>query len=287
MNLDTIETLENGPAWVTGLSSSEYHGGAGWSSSQIKDLKKSPSYFRSRHLSQSPAPTFANTPAILLGRLVHTLVLEPDSFTKEWAIAPDVNARTKAGKAELEEFKAESVGLEVVTKEIHQRALRIRDAVLRTDASAALLTQGDLTFEGSGYWRCDWTGELLKYRADARNDMAVLDLKTTGQGVDYDSVIRTVMRHDYHLSAAHYLEGEHHCHGVEHRNFVLIFVSTDEPYEVGVYTLADDFIELGRRINRKLLRELRHCLVNDSWPGVNAGQITELELPPYLARQLG
>ena len=275
----------NVPAWLPKLSSQNYHDGPGWSSSQIKEIGRSPKSFQAKYLSgREPA---APTPSMILGRLVHTLVLEPDEFTKEYAILPEVNARTKAGKEQLAEFKADNLGLEFVTREQHAQALRMRDAVFKTDASAALLTQADLEFEGSGFWNCEWSGELCKYRPDARSDLALIDLKTISGTPDYDTVIRTVLRFNYHTSAAHYLEGDRVVRGTDHRNFVLIFVSSEEPFEVGVYTLDAEFLELGRRMNRRWLRELRHCFAEDRWPGVNAGQITELEIPPYLSRRLG
>lgn len=223
---------------------------------------------------------------MVLGSLVHTLVLEPDSFKAEYAIAPQVNARTKAGKAELEEFKKANAGRTIITSDQHAHALRMRDAVFKTDASAALLMQDNLEFEGSGYWDCQWSGERCKYRPDARSDLAMIDLKTCGESPDYDTVIKQVLRFNYHTSAAHYLEGDAQVRGTDHGHFVLIFVSSVEPFEVGVYTLDPDFIELGRRMNRRWLRELRHCLSEDRWPGVNAGAITELELPAYLAGRL-
>lgn len=275
----------NVPAWIPKLSNQKYHDGPGWSSSQIKEIGRSPKSFYSKYLSDR-APSDP-TPSMVLGRLVHTLVLEPDEFVKEYAILPEVNARTKAGKEELAVWRQQNVGQQEITRELHSKALKMRDAVFKTDASAALLTQADLEFEGSGFWNCEWSGELCKYRPDARSDLALLDLKTISGTPDYDTVIRTVLRFNYHTSAAHYLEGDRIVRDTDHGNFVLVFVSSDEPFEVGVYTLDSEFLELGRRMNRRWLRELRHCFAEDRWPGVNAGQITELEIPPYLSRRLG
>lgn len=46
------------------------------------------------------------TDALIFGQLFHTLVLEPDTYAKQFAVAPEVDRRTKAGKQEWEDFLA-------------------------------------------------------------------------------------------------------------------------------------------------------------------------------------
>ena len=44
------------------------------------------------------------SPALIEGRLQHTLFLELEKFDEEFVIEPNVDRRTKAGKAEYEDF---------------------------------------------------------------------------------------------------------------------------------------------------------------------------------------
>ena len=60
--------------------------------------------------------TFNNSPALLEGRVQHTVFLEHHNFDKEFVIEPSVDKRTKVGKAEYQEF-LETVGDRTPIKE--------------------------------------------------------------------------------------------------------------------------------------------------------------------------
>lgn len=273
---------------IPGITGDDYHAAIGISSSQLKAMGVSPAHYYGTYLDPDMPPKKRN-PNFAFGTMVHTMVLEPDTFDDDYIVTPvdTPDRRTKAGKEWWHQFEGEAQAKEIVKAENYQLAVNIRDAVFRHDAAAALLDADDAEMEISGWWKDPTTGQLLKYRPDCRTPRAIVDLKTTAGSVDYDTVQRSIWNYNYHTSAAHYLDGDMQCRGSEHDTFVLVFVSKEWPHEVGVYYLDADAIELGRRQNRAWLRQLHHCLETNRWPQVNDGQITEIGLPAYAIKKLG
>ena len=68
-----------------------------WSS--LKHMAESPLAYR-WHL----AHPREDTPALRLGRAVHARILEPAEYERRWAVAPQCDRRTKAGRAEWDEW---------------------------------------------------------------------------------------------------------------------------------------------------------------------------------------
>src|SRR5690349_3941280 len=70
-----------------------YHAGPGISSTGIKEILKSPAHYKAYLEGQE------DTDAFRLGRLVHMRLLEPEAYVDSVVISPQVDARTKEGKA--------------------------------------------------------------------------------------------------------------------------------------------------------------------------------------------
>ena len=75
------------------ISNKEYREREGVSSTDLKHMVKSPAHFR--YWKDNPQE---DTPALLFGRAVHKYVLEKDDFFTEFAVAPNVDRRTKEGR---------------------------------------------------------------------------------------------------------------------------------------------------------------------------------------------
>ena len=72
------------------------------SASRIKEVLRSPAHYQA---SLAAEPDSNETPAKRMGTLIHSAVLEPRRFLDNFMIAPDVDRRTKDGKAQWEEFQ--------------------------------------------------------------------------------------------------------------------------------------------------------------------------------------
>ena len=67
-----------------------------WRSHDLTSIAKCPFTWKNQ--------TFNNSPALLEGRVQHTVFLEHHKFFDEFAIEPAVDRRTKVGKAEYAEW---------------------------------------------------------------------------------------------------------------------------------------------------------------------------------------
>ena len=89
------------------MSNKTYREHEGVSRSELNIiLTKSPMHFK-----YSPEHQEEEVPALLEGRAAHKLILEPETFTEEFAIAPKCDRRTIEGKTRYAEFVLEAEDL--------------------------------------------------------------------------------------------------------------------------------------------------------------------------------
>lgn len=91
-----------------GISNDVYHAANGISSSMVKDARISLMYYHGRHISGTIARETSD--ALTLGTLVHTLVLEPENFDKEFStpfsLPADAISTTAEMKVLIEQYNA-------------------------------------------------------------------------------------------------------------------------------------------------------------------------------------
>ena len=92
------------------MTNAEYRAHPAISRSDLFKLTKSPQHFR--YEMDHPSP---KTPSLIFGAALHKWVLEPDDFESEFVIAPNVNRRTKEGRAYWEMFLADNDGKEIIS----------------------------------------------------------------------------------------------------------------------------------------------------------------------------
>lgn len=248
------------------MSNTAYHKSAGISSSQLKKFARSPQHF----LYSKDHPQ-EQTPAMLLGSVVHTLVLEPHLFDEEYIIEPVCDKRTTVGKAEYAKFVLGMGDKTPVSPTIAAEAKEMSAAVYADEWAKATIING--VSEPSIFWTDEKTGLLCKCRPDRwRRDLEiVVDVKTT---VDASPAAfqRTAWSSMFHLSAAYYMEGIYQHTGVMPQAFVLLAIEKEPPYLCVPYLLDDDMIERGRDLFRSLLDDLADCKKTDVWPGYASGE---------------
>ena len=92
------------------IPQSEYRSHPAISKSDLFKITKSPLHFKWAMENRE-----RETPSLIFGRACHKYVLEKESFYKEFAVMPDINRRTKAGKEEYEAFLSENSGKDAVS----------------------------------------------------------------------------------------------------------------------------------------------------------------------------
>jgi exodeoxyribonuclease VIII len=265
-----------GPGIHTGVPFSEYLAHPALSRSELLLLDRSPAHFQAREDVKKE-----ETPALVLGSAIHTMLLEPHLFWGEYAEAPKVDRRTKAGKEAHAAFLEANAGKRVLTPDQLATCTGIAKAVASRPAVEPLLAckgQNEVT----AIWTDETTGLELKARADrlieTRKGPLLLDLKTT-QDASPLGFAKSIGRFKYHLQAALYLSGFAAC-GVEDARFGFLAFEKEPPYAAGVYVLGDESLEEGARTFRRLLETLRKCTEAGEWPDY-AGTPQMIEMPKW------
>lgn len=226
------------------------------------------------------------TPALLFGQVVHKLLLQPDSFDIEFAVAPAVDRRTKAGKDEYAAF-VDSVGdRTVVSRDDYDRAMDMAVAA-RMNPLVNKLLDGEK--EVPFFWTDDDTGEDCKVRLDCLTEIDgtyyIVDYKSTGNAQTEVFSNKDVWRYGYAFQAAMYSEGVMHVMNLTERpRFVFIAQEKQPPYAVNVIAVPDDVMLAGLDKYRELMGKFHECKVMDYWPGYNQmGEMNEVVLPGWMS----
>jgi len=264
------------PGLYDDISNEEYHSGPGVSKSALDIIHRSPAHYQASLLLPR-----TETPAMVIGTAIHAAVLEPETFEAKFVVAPEVNRRTNAGKEEWERFRysALAAGMRMLTQEQYDAARNVRDAVYANRMAANLLCGGKA--ERSVYWNevVDGAEVLCKCRPDyLREDGICVDLKTT-EDTRSDHFIRSVVNYRYHVQAAWYERGIGEVLPAA-RDFVFLAVEKEPPYGTGIFTLPDDFIDVGNYAAMADLRTFARCKAADHWP-CYAEEVQVLEAPKW------
>jgi exodeoxyribonuclease VIII len=255
------------------LTNAEYHASPAISKSGLDLIRKAPALYKWRR--ENPSEP---TPAMRLGTLTHTAVLEPDLFPSTTIVMPEsIDRRTSAGKAAWAAFQIQSAGREIVTAEESAKLAAIRDAV-RSHPAAAKALAGSPVIEQSIFWDVD--GIACRCRPDAVTERGVIvDLKTT-RDASPDGFAKSIHQYRYHVQAAFYSDGYKAAFGEPPRGFVFIAVETEPPYLVAVYVASETMTSRGRIDYQTDLDTFRRCSDANEWPGYSDAPLT-IDLPKW------
>ena len=260
----------------------EYRTHPAVSRSELWKLKDSPEKFR--YTKDNPSEP---TAALLFGQVFHKLALEPETFGEEFAVAPECNKRTKAGKEAWDAFCEASIGKTVIAADMWAQAAAMVASVKSVPLAVKLL---EGRHEESFFWTDELTGEHCKCRADCLNESlsspVIVDLKSCDDA-STEVFMRHAITYGYDFQAAMYSDG------IE-RNiqraplFVFIAVEKKPPYAVNILQADDMFILRGRKIYRELLDTYHECKESGNWYGYlgKNNQINCLTLPAWASREM-
>ena len=188
------------------MTEHEYRSHPAISRSDLWKIRESPEKFK--WLMEHPSEP---TTALLFGQVVHKLLLEPNTFSDDFAIAPVVDKRTKDGKAEWERFLLNAEGKQIVQPSMMETALAMMDVAMANPVVADLLN-GD--HEVPFFWTDPDTQEPCKCRVDAikrdeRGVPIIVDYKSTSDA-SYGAFVKDVVKYGYYFQAAMYSDGVIH-----------------------------------------------------------------------------
>lgn len=264
------------------MTEKEYRTHPAVSRSSLFRLTESPEKFR--YFEDHPQPP---TPALLFGQLFHKMALQPETLWDEFAVAPNVDRRTKAGKEAYGAFLEESDGKTVVTSDDMMKAGEMCEA-LRTNAFVQKLLSGER--EVPYFWVDEMTGETCKCRVDCRSVVGdipvIVDLKSTANA-QTEPFMREAVKYGYDLQSAMYIEGVKANTGVEH-SFVFIAIEKEPPYAVNILQADKLFVRRGYDLFRELIGIYHECRASGNWYGYlgKFNMINNLGLPSWLAKEV-
>lgn len=212
-----------------------YHDGPGISSSDIKNALVSYGYYAyKKEADEEPRPSLE------FGKAFHMALLEYDLFADTYRVAPDVDRRTKDGKAKWADFLAELGGSRRAIsaddwESIFTLTRAVREHPRWTDV-------GNLSAEIAAIAPCATHG-IRKCKPDLLGS-AIIDVKTTICAAPWE-FNKAVTRFGYHISAAFYQDVIKEVTG-ESLPFVFIVVEKKPPFGVAFYTLSDEYLREGR-----------------------------------------
>lgn len=265
------------------MTEQEYNAAEGIRRSDLWVMNDSPEKFKYRL--DNPEETSA--PALIFGAAAHKYILEEKDFFNEYAVAPEVDRRTKAGKEAWEAFTAENEGKTVISSADFELIQAMAEALKKHNLANELI-YGPGQTETPIFWTDPETGEKCKAKCDriVQDDEGryiVIDYKTT-QNAQTENFNRSVIMHGYHVQAAMYTEGVQIAEKLEQRpRFLFVAQEKKAPYAVNVIEVSYDVMNFGDGYYHDLLQKYHECKEMDTWPGYNGldAEINQTSLPKW------
>lgn len=267
-----------------GIPEDKYHRQGGASNSRLGHILRSPAHALEQVLNKGGVVT----PAKRTGRIVHSAVLEGDSFEAIHKLIPDdFDKRTAARREQFAEWEEEYGEGRVIKEKEAVQAKRIRDVVWEHRDAGAIMKSPTLVTEVSAFWSIEArvsAGASTQVRCKARLDGVdeeegrLPDLKTCDDARPW-SFSKSVHTYGYYRQQAFYSEVARFF-GLELPDRPIIAVEKTPPYGVRVYRLDDMAFQWGKDELRELLTIWCRCTVEDKWPCYDEG-VEEIGLPDY------
>lgn len=264
------------------MTEKEYRAADGISRSQLWKIAESPEKF----IWAQEHPEEA-TPALLFGQAAHKMMLEPQTWKDEYAVAPLVDRRTKDGKQAWLDFLEECGDKTVIGAEDFET---ICDMATTAWANPFIMKLLEGPKEEPISWTDELTGELCKARMDCVAEVGdktvIVDYKTTADA-STDAFMRSAVKYGYDFQAAMYIDG---YKAVTGKDCLFVFIAQEKtpPYAFNILQADDVFIRRGRDIFRQLLGTYHDCKKTGNWWGYLGpyNMVNNLALPAWLAKEV-
>ncbi|MBW2560005.1 MAG: PD-(D/E)XK nuclease-like domain-containing protein [Deltaproteobacteria bacterium] len=259
-----------------------------WPAANYSSIKQF--YYTPLHVYQELTDPSEETDAMRFGTATHTAILEPERFEHLYVRGAAGNLRSKGPKDENEQIKFDNPDKQIVRDKEWPKLMRMRDRVWEHPRAREVLSSEGFT-ELSYLWVDPVTSLACKARIDKLGGSddgwpIALDLKSFGEkgGRLTDSAIERVI-HDrqYHIQAAHYLNGLDVL-SPSQRRFILLLVEKSAPFAVRMVEIDFAALELGRRQIDRWLKRLKKCQETGEWPGWSTG-FDPIGVPAYAYSQ--
>lgn len=266
------------------MNEMEYNQAEGIRRSDLWKMEDSPEKFR--WFLDHPVE---QTPAMAFGSACHKYILEKDSFGDEYAVAPQVDKRTKAGKEEWEQFCAENAGKTIIGWDDLTTMTEMHEALTYCPLASKLLF-GKGETETPYFWTDPDTGEKCKVKLDRlvkyNRRWYVVDYKTA-QCAETNRFNSEIFKLGYFMQAAMYTEGVMRAKKMKKRpGFLFVVQEKKAPYSVNVIEVSEEVIGAGDAKFHTLMDKYHACKVSDTYPGYVQNVPNDAFLPTWMEREM-
>ena len=184
------------------------------------------------------------------------------------------DGKRRAGK-EWDAFKEEHAGKIILTNGYYEnlkgmlRRLRRHPEVLKWNARPGEVEVSQ---------RAEINGIVVKGRVDKLTDDPIIDLKSSGMDLDETRFASHTVKLGWHIQGALY------CRLFNRKRFILGVVENATPYDVVMFELSPELLELGDHQAMMLLDAWKVCCKNNHWPG-RSDELVTLEVPGWMQPQ--
>lgn len=230
------------------------------------------------------------TDAMEFGDLMDCIVLTPDRFDREFAIAPityPCEATKKDPRTEkpwnwnadyCKEWRETQIteGRKPIKSAHHSEANLALNRLKEDDYIQRFISCSKPQVHVNVDWHDEVTGIIVPFKClidlmpDASSEFGdtIGDYKTTANA-EYKAWTRQIHSYGLHYQAALYVDAMNAATGLKYKNFVHIIQESSAPFEPTHRMLSEEFLALGRSYKN----DLKHycwCLKTNKWPGFDS-----------------
>lgn len=233
----------------------EYRAFPALNQSAAKKLLVSPAHYQA----------YINTPqeetkALRFGTFVHAAILEPHTLNDLYATAPDVDKRTKEGKAAWAEFATLNEGKTILDAE--ESAL---GHLVASHAKMALKHHKVAFGLTEAMYHVDYNGIPLKAAIDGVSGDYLWDIKTTDDA-SAAGMLKAIRNYRYNLQAYWYRLVYELATGHRPLGFRFLFVEKEPPFATAVCEVGPELMSWAIADFEKALTLYRDCTASGIWP---------------------
>lgn len=266
------------------MNEREYNEAEGIRRSDLWKMEDSPEKFK--YFLDHPAE---QTPALTFGSACHKFILEPGTLSDEYAVAPDIDRRTKEGREAYARFVLDSAGKEIISADDFLTICEMAVA-LRNNPLADKLIYGKGQAEQAFFWTDPETGEKCKIKCDRvvtlNRKKYIVDYKTTA-AADTFRFNSSIFKFGYHFQAAMYAEGWRIANKKKKMpGFLFVAQEKKAPYSVNVIEVSEEVMNAGLAKYHQLLRKYHDCKALDYWPGYVKDVPNDSFVPTWMMEEM-